>query len=50
LRRGQQYLIKYYENHAPFENVKIVATEQQIVFDLDGQKQFRGVIDRLDKD
>lgn len=50
MRRGQQYLIKYYENHKPFDNVKIIATEQQIVFDLDGQKQFRGVIDRLDKD
>ncbi len=50
MRRGQQYLIRYYNKYQPFGDIKIVATEQQIVFDLDWQKQFRGVIDRLDKD
>ena len=51
LKRAEIYLTQYYSQHQPFEWVKIVMTEWNIVFSLDEAEgiKFRGVIDRLDK-
>ncbi len=49
LRRGNEYLKNYYEKFYPFEWIKVVSTEDNIVFWLDENKKFRGIIDRLDK-
>jgi hypothetical protein len=49
LRRGNEYLKSYYSKFHPFEGVKIVSTEDSIIFSLDENRQFRGIIDRLDK-
>ena len=49
LRRGNEYLKSYYSKFYPFEGVKIVSTEDSIIFSLDENRQFRGIIDRLDK-
>lgn len=49
LRRGNEYLKNYYDKFSPFDNVKIVSTEDSMIFSLDDNKQFRGIIDRLDK-
>lgn len=49
LRRGNEYLKNYYGKFYPFEGVKIVSTEDNMIFSLDDNKQFRGIIDRLDK-
>jgi RecB family exonuclease len=45
------YLKAYYQKFAPFNDVKVIATELNLNFDLDkeGQKKFRGFVDRLDK-
>ncbi len=50
IRRGIHYIANYYDTYSPFENISVVATEQQIVFDLNDQTKFRGFIDRLDKE
>ena len=55
LRRGEHYLEEYYEKYAPFDNIKVVDTELSLNFSLDNKqlsdnKQFRWIIDRLDKD
>ena len=55
LRRWQHYLEEYYTKYVPFDWVKVVATELMLNFSLDKNeysenKQFRWVIDRLDKD
>lgn len=50
LRRGNEYLKIYYNKFSPFEGVKIVSTEDSMIFSLDENKQFRGIIDRLDKE
>jgi len=52
IRRGEHYVNAYYKKYAPFENIKVIATESMMHFQLDkdGQKKFRGVIDRIDKD
>lgn len=52
IRRGEHYVNAYYKKYSPFENVKVIATESMMHFQLDkdGQKKFRGVIDRIDKD
>ncbi len=50
IRRGIHYLVNYYDKYSPFEGVRVVATENQMVFSLDDQKQFRGIVDRLDKE
>ena len=34
IRRGINYLAKYYDKYSPFEGVSVVATEASIVFDL----------------
>lgn len=49
LRRGNEYLKTYYDKFYPFEGIKIVSTEDNIIFSLDENKKFRGIIDRLDK-
>ncbi|HCB51508.1 TPA: hypothetical protein DEP21_02945 [Patescibacteria group bacterium] len=51
-RRGEQYIKSYYSKHQPFQNIKIIATENMMTFDLDekGEKKFRGVVDRIDKE
>jgi len=52
VRRGENYLKTYYDKHHPFKATKIIATENMMTFDLDdkGEKKFRGVIDRIDKE
>jgi ATP-dependent helicase/DNAse subunit B len=65
IRRGIHYAAAYYDKHSPFEEVSIIATEQQIVFELTNPPasgslsfekedkngiKFRGFIDRLDKE
>ena len=50
LRRGNEYLKNYYIKFYPFEGVKIVSTEDSMIFSLDENRQFRGIIDRLDKE
>jgi len=50
IRRGLHYLGNYYDKYSPFEGISVVATENQMVFSLDDQKQFRGIVDRLDKE
>lgn len=49
LRRGNEYIKNYYQKFYPFEGVKIVSTEDSMIFSLDENKKFRGIIDRLDK-
>lgn len=56
LRRGEHYLAQYFDQHAPFDEGKLIATEMRINFDLSEQGEswsqspkFRWVIDRLDK-
>ena len=48
-RRGESYLIKYYDKHSPFEDIKVIDTEMQIMFKLDDDINFQWFIDRLDK-
>lgn len=52
LRRGEYYVKSYYQKYAPFSGVQVIATENMVNFQLDtnGQQQFRGVIDRIDKE
>jgi len=66
IRRGIHYVANYYDKYSPFENISVVATEASIVFELINPppfrfpsfeikedkhwKQFRGFIDRLDKE
>lgn len=55
--RGQHYLSDYYDQHAPFDELKIVGTELMLHFTLEEEQnsnphapKFRGIVDRLDKD
>ncbi len=52
VRRGEVYIRSYYEKYAPFKDVKVIGTEIQLIFDLDGQwqKKFRWYVDRIDKE
>ena len=55
LRRWEKYLESYYDKYAPFKDTIVVATESMMNFTLDNDpnsdnKQFRWIIDRLDKD
>lgn len=56
LRRGEHYLENYFDQNAPFEQGKVVATELLLNFDLQEKQEtwweqkFRGVVDRLDKE
>ncbi len=47
--RGESYLTKYYDKHSPFEDIKVIDTEMQIMFKLDNDINFQWFIDRLDK-
>lgn len=56
-RRGQHYLANYYDQHAPFEQIKIIGTELMLHFTLEDWEKpnahspkFRGIVDRLDQD
>ena len=48
-RRGELYLNKYYEKHQPFEDIKVIDTELDFVFDLTDDIKFKMIVDRLDK-
>lgn len=52
IRRWEHYVNAYYKKYAPFTGVQVIATESMMNFQLDtnGQQQFRGVIDRIDKE
>ena len=52
IRRGEHYLEAYYDKHAPFGQAKIIGTETQLVFMINEtlKQQFRGIIDRIDKE
>jgi len=52
IRRWEHYVRWYYQKFSPFENIKVIATESMVNFQLDtnGQKQFRGIVDRIDKE
>lgn len=52
IRRGEHYVNAYYKKYAPFAGVQVIATESNVNFQLDtnGQQQFRGIIDRIDKE
>lgn len=47
--RWEIYLNQYYDKHAPFEDIKVIDTEMQIMFKLDDDINFQWFIDRLDK-
>jgi putative RecB family exonuclease len=48
---GEKCIRDYYKSHAPFENIKTIATELRISTDLkkDGNYRLIGYIDRVDK-
>lgn len=48
-RRGEIYLSEYFQKHQPFTDIKVIATEANIYFDLGDDITFTGFIDRLDK-
>lgn len=52
IRRWEHYINAYYKKHSPFSDIKVIATESMVHFQLDknGQQKFRGVIDRIDKE
>ncbi len=47
--RWESYLRKYYDKHSPFEDIKVIDTELNFVFELEDNISFQGIIDRLDK-
>ncbi len=49
INRGYYYITSYYNKNYPFENIKVISTEQFINFELDENIKFRWIIDRLDK-
>ncbi len=49
IKRWQEYIKSYFEKHKPFDDIKVVSTEQNIYFNLDENIKFRWIIDRLDK-
>jgi len=49
--KGKQCLLDYYEKYKPFNQAKVVATEEQLLFAIKYNEttcQFRGILDRLD--
>lgn len=48
-RRWEMYLSRYYDTHAPFDDVQVISTEKQISFQLADWINFLWFIDRLDK-
>jgi len=52
-RKGERCLSDYYESYYPFNQAKVVKTEEPIAFtvrDGESESSFRGVLDRLDWD
>ena len=51
-RRGAHYLRAYYQKYAPFSATRVIATESSLHFTLDpqGNKKFRWIVDRIDKE
>ena len=51
IRRGKMYLEAYYDKYQPFKDIKIIATEWMLSFDLDEKwvRKFRWIVDRIDK-
>ena len=47
--RWESYLKKYYDKHSPFEDIKVIDTELNFVFELEEGISFQWIIDRLDK-
>jgi putative RecB family exonuclease len=50
-QKGKKCLIDYYEEYKPFDQTKIVKTEESVFFNLkhnSDQYSFNGIIDRLD--
>lgn len=43
------YISKYYDDHHPFDDIKVIDTELNVIFDIKEWIKFRGFIDRLDK-
>ncbi len=48
-RRWEMYLSRYYDKHAPFDDIQVISTEKQISFQLADWINFLWFIDRLDK-
>ena len=48
-RRWEVYLSRYYDTHAPFDDIQVISTEKQISFQLADWINFLWFIDRLDK-
>lgn len=48
-RRWEMYLSRYYDEHAPFDDIQVISTEKQISFQLADWINFLWFIDRLDK-
>lgn len=48
-RRWEFYLNTYYEKHQPFEDIKVIDTELDLVFNLTDDIKFKMKLDRLDK-
>ena len=48
-RRWEMYLSRYYDTHAPFDDIQVISTEKQISFQLEEWINFLWFIDRLDK-
>ncbi len=49
INRGDYYIKSYYEKHKPFDDIKVISTEQNIYFNINDNIKFRWIIDRLDK-
>lgn len=48
--RWRQYLSEYYEKYSPDGKIRIISTEENIIFNLTPNIKFQWFIDRLDKD
>lgn len=47
--RGEAYLTRYYDKHYPFEDIKVIDTELNFIFELEEWINFQMIVDRLDK-
>lgn len=50
INRWRQYLSEYYDKYSPDGKIRIISTEENIVFNLTPNIKFQWYIDRLDKD
>jgi len=44
---GVKFIADYYNKHKPFNDSKLISTEERVVIDLDESRQLQGYIDRL---